>query len=1077
MALDIKPIPGPSTKPFVGNLTEIDIDYPLGSMMHLAKKYGPIYKLSLAGTDLIVVSSWELVHEICDDSRFKKSIKGDLEELRSAVNDGLFTSTGEEEVNWGIAHRILMTAFGPLAIRNMFDEMHEVAAQLALKWVRQGPAQPIDVGEDLTRLTLDTVALCSMGFRFNSYYREDLHPFIRAMYAVLREASMKTMRFLPSIFYQSEDRKYQKNIKLLRSTAREVLDARKALPEGTETRKDLLSAMLRGVDPKTGRKMTDESIIDNLITFLVAGHETTAATFQFTLYNLIKHPDTYRKVQEEIDTVVGTGAITREHIPQLKYMAAALRETLRLSAPISAFAREPLKDEIIGGKYRVEAGTQIVCLLAKSHSDPVVYGPTADAFVPERMLDENFERIQQEFPHSWSPFGTGMRSCIGRPFAWQELILAFAALLQNFNFVMDNPSYTLHVAQTLTIKPKDFYVRAIPRDGLTPSQMEARLAGAYDGAAGAPTTKSNKAKPPSADVEAVEGSTDKRIAIYYGSNSGTCEFMAQSLASDSAAHGFRASVEPLDAAKEDLPTNTPIVIVVSSYEGQPPQNASHFVNWIESLKNSHLNDVHYVVWGCGHSDWVKTYQHIPKLIDETLEGLGCQRLTSMGSTNAKDRDMFSDFESWQDETLWPAIKKKFGSPDTEGSSANLKITFSTPRSSSLRQEVKEAFVTEAHSLTNGPPGEEKRHLEVQLPTDWHYAAGDYLAVLPHNPHPVVGRVMRRFNLAWDAHVSIQASGPTTLPTNVSIPVSDVLNSYVELGQPATKRNVSSLAQLSRDEELKARLHRLATDDFEEVIRAKRLSVLDILEQFPALLIPFHHFLSILPPMRVRQYSISSSPLARVGMATLTYSVLDVPAFCGVGRHVGVASSYLSGLRPGDKVQVGIRHAAGGFHLPLEMDKTPLICIAAGTGLAPFRAFIQERAILHSNGQPLAPAILFYGCRNPNEDDLYSEEFEEWEKAGVVTVFKAYSRKADASHGCKYVQHRLWFERETVGDLWYKDARIYVCGSNKIAESVKEILVQIVKEETGKRGQQMTDEEAVEWFEKHRNERFSTDVFN
>lgn len=215
-----------------------------------------------------------------------------------------------------------MTAFGPLAIRNMFDEMHEVTSQLALKWARQGPAQPIDVGEDLTRLTLDTVALCSMGFRFNSYYREDLHPFIKAMYAVLKEAGMKTMRFLPSIFYQSDDRKYHKNIQLLRSTAREVLDSRRALPEGTDTRKDLLSAMMQGVDPKTGCKMTDESVIDNLITFLIAGHETTAATFQFTLYNLVKYPDTYRKVQQEVDAVVGTGAITLEHIPKFKYLAA-----------------------------------------------------------------------------------------------------------------------------------------------------------------------------------------------------------------------------------------------------------------------------------------------------------------------------------------------------------------------------------------------------------------------------------------------------------------------------------------------------------------------------------------------------------------------------------------------------------------------------------------------------------------------------------------------------------------------------------------------------------------------------------
>jgi cytochrome P450/NADPH-cytochrome P450 reductase len=159
----------------------------------------------------------------------------------------------------------------------------------------------------------------------------------------------------------------------------------------------------------------------------------------------------------------------------------------------------------------------------------------------------------------------------------------------------------------------------------------------------------------------------------------------------------------------------------------------------------------------------------------------------MGSTNAKDRDMFSDFEAWEDEILWPAIKKKFGNASSENTSVGLKVSFSTPRVSSLRQEVKEALVVNARSLTSGNTGGEKRHLEIQLPTDWIYSAGDYLAVLPHNSQEMVARAMRRFNLAWDAHVSIQASRPTTLPTNVSIPVSEVLNSYVELGQTATKR--------------------------------------------------------------------------------------------------------------------------------------------------------------------------------------------------------------------------------------------------------------------------------------------------
>lgn len=174
-------------------------------------------------------------------------------------------------------------------------------------------------------------------------------------------------------------------------------------------------------------------------------------------------------------------------------------------------------------------------------------------------------------------------------------------------------------------------------------------------------------------------------------------------------------------------------------------------------------------------------------------------MVPMGSTNAKDRDMFSDFETWEDHTLWPAIKQHFGGPlessDEDASSgaapaSSLQVTFTTPRASDLRQDVQESLVLDARRLTRSQAGAGgKRHLEIRLPSGASYAAGDYLAVLPHNPKATVGRVMRRFRLAWDAHVCIAATPahPTTLPTGVGLPVAEVLGSYVELNQVATKR--------------------------------------------------------------------------------------------------------------------------------------------------------------------------------------------------------------------------------------------------------------------------------------------------
>jgi cytochrome P450/NADPH-cytochrome P450 reductase len=116
---------------------------------------GPIWKFYIGG-ERIVVASQALANELCDEERFSKVVSAALWQVRNGTRDGLFTALGPEEKNWGIAHRVLLPALGPLSIRNMFDEMHDIASQLVLKWARQGPESIISVTDDFTRLTLDT---------------------------------------------------------------------------------------------------------------------------------------------------------------------------------------------------------------------------------------------------------------------------------------------------------------------------------------------------------------------------------------------------------------------------------------------------------------------------------------------------------------------------------------------------------------------------------------------------------------------------------------------------------------------------------------------------------------------------------------------------------------------------------------------------------------------------------------------------------------------------------------------------------------------------------------------------------
>ena len=369
----------------------------------------------------------------------------------------------------------------------------------------------------------------------------------------------------------------------------------------------------------------------------------------FVFYYLLKSPEAYKKAQDEVDRVVGSGSIQVDHLTKLPYITAILRETLRLQPTAPAITMHPKSDiETLGGQYTVYKGEPILALLPKIHRDPAVYGEDANEWKPERMLDENFNKLP---PNAWKPFGNGSRGCIGRPFAWQEALIVTAMLLQYFDFTLENPQYELQLKQTLTIKPKDFHMRAKLRHGLTATQLERSLSSSITTPS---SSELHSSKKPSA-----AGHSGKPMTVLYGSNTGTCQAFAQRVASDAPAHGFTAKVDTLDSAKGNLPTDQPLLIITASYEGQPCDNASHFFNWLEALKGDDSTKVTYAVFGAGHSDWKSTFHRIPNAIDEMLATMGGDRLCKMGKADAAQGDMFSDFENWE-EQFWTAMTEKYG---------------------------------------------------------------------------------------------------------------------------------------------------------------------------------------------------------------------------------------------------------------------------------------------------------------------------------------------------------------------------------------------------------------------------------
>src|SRR5215467_9492002 len=208
-------VPQPPLKPLIGNLGELQGGTPIQAMMGLARTYGPFFKLTILDREFYVASSQELVNELCDESRFGKRIGGALQEIRAVAGDGLFTAHSHEP-NWAKAHRILMPAFGPIAIRGMFDHMLDIADQMFVRWERFGAGAVIDVADNMTRLTLDTIALCAFNYRFNSFYQDEMHPFVSAMVGALQEAGERTRRpKLVSNLMLSTARQYEADKELL----------------------------------------------------------------------------------------------------------------------------------------------------------------------------------------------------------------------------------------------------------------------------------------------------------------------------------------------------------------------------------------------------------------------------------------------------------------------------------------------------------------------------------------------------------------------------------------------------------------------------------------------------------------------------------------------------------------------------------------------------------------------------------------------------------------------------------------------------------------------------------------------
>ncbi len=454
-------------KPFLGDVLGADRAGPLQNTMARCGGLGPIFELKVFAQKFVFVSGAELAAELCEETRFHKALSPGLVALREFAGDGLFTAYSHEP-NWQLAHDLLRPAFTKAAMRRYHPIMLAATSELFDSWdAGQGP---VDVSADMTKLTLETISRAAFSRDFGSFTREDPHPFVPAMVAALRAGQRKGfLNAMPGagLLGRRLNRRNAHHQTYVDSMIDDII-AQRRQDDDLEDR-DLLGIMLSTAHPDSGQRLEDRNIRYQILTFLVAGHETTSGALSFALYYLSRNPAVLAEAQVETDAILGTdpdAEPTFEQVPRFRHIRRVLDEALRLWPTAPAFTRSPNTDTVIGDRYPMRTQDWATVLIPLIHRDPSAWGDDAHEFRPDRFLPEN---SRGRAPHSYKPFGTGERACIGRQFALHEAALVLARLLHRYDLT-GNPEYELAISERLTLMPKGFEITLARR---TPARTDA----------------------------------------------------------------------------------------------------------------------------------------------------------------------------------------------------------------------------------------------------------------------------------------------------------------------------------------------------------------------------------------------------------------------------------------------------------------------------------------------------------------------------------------------------------------------------------------------------------------------------
>ncbi|GAA0137176.1 assimilatory sulfite reductase (NADPH) flavoprotein subunit [Paenibacillus sp. YSY-4.3] len=552
-------------------------------------------------------------------------------------------------------------------------------------------------------------------------------------------------------------------------------------------------------------------------------------------------------------------------------------------------------------------------------------------------------------------------------------------------------------------------------------------------------------------VAAQEPAISKEVTVLYGSQTGNSHNLAGKLSKKLEEQSFQVTL----ASMSDFKPNTlkkieNLFIVVSTHgEGEPPDSAIAFYEFLHSKRAPKLEGLRYSVLALGDTSY-EFFCQTGKDFDKRLEELGGERISPRVDC---DVDFDESATEWIGNVL-EALGKLSASGASVSSAAPAAASSGT-ESEYSRSNPFSAEVLENLNLNGRGSDRETRHIELSLEgSNLQYEPGDSLGIYPQNHPQLVEDLITVMGWNGEETITVNKNGEQRT-------LRDALSRYYEISV-LTKPLLEQAAQLSTSAELK----QLFEAGREQELRAylAERDLLDLVTDHSFAGVSASQFVSILRKIPARLYSIASSSKAYPDEVHLTVRTVRYEAH-GRNRY-GVCSVQLAErIEPGDALPVFIQHNPS-FKLPENPD-TPIIMVGPGTGVAPFRAFLGEREESGAEGK----SWLFYGDQHFSTDFLYQVEWQRWLKDGVLTRMDvAFSRDTDKK---VYVQHRMLEKSKEVYEWLQEGAVVYVCGDEKkMAHDVHAALAAILEQEGG-----LSPEEAAEYLTRMQQEkRYQRDVY-